>query len=517
MFGNFYRDILNAIEDAIYCINSDQKIVFWNKGAERITGLSAGSVEGQIINKVLTLYSQKNEPINIDDYPSVTALKSTIPSRNILKLIYNSDKSTLIEETVYPVIKNNKVQNVVGIFRNLSDNPQSYSNEQLIHICAWCKKIQTRNEQWITVENYISETFSGIFTHGMCHDCAEKIFEKKVYLESYQTICKAISSSVSLEEVFDLIVNNVVKILNVKACMLRLINHKTNTLDIASHYGLSENYIKRGAIPIDQSIRDILEGKSVSVYDTANDKDENHRSHIESEGIRTILSIPVKTNKEIIGVVRMYSSEQVNYTDEDFKFVRALADQAAIAITNAKTFESTVSRARDYLRVFKEVTQAVGSTLHLQKVLELIVRKLPETMNLKGATVRLFDSDERRLKLVASYGLSERYLNKGPVDLEDNVKIALNKGAVAIYDVSVDPRVIYKREAEEEGIKSMLTLPIVFKGKVIGILRLFTSEHRLFTDEDIDFTTSLAEVCGTAIENARLFEELRHQRGTDVY
>ncbi|MFQ3574712.1 MAG: GAF domain-containing protein, partial [Thermodesulfovibrionales bacterium] len=230
-----------------------------------------------------------------------------------------------------------------------------------------------------------------------------------------------------------------------------------------------------------------------------------------------VARLPVPPNTEIIGVVRMYSSEQANYTDEDFKFVRALADQAAIAITNAKTFESTVSRARDYLRVFKEVTKAVSSTLQLQKVLDLIVRKLPEAMRLKGATVRLFDGDEKRLKLVAAFGLSEKYLNKGPIDLEDNVKIALNMGAVAIYDVSVDPRVIYKKEAEEEGIKSMLTLPITFKNRVIGILRLFTSEHRMFTDEDIDFTTSLAEVCGTAIENARLFEELRQQRGTDVY
>ncbi|MCX8026459.1 MAG: GAF domain-containing protein [Thermodesulfovibrionales bacterium] len=517
MFGNLYKDIINAIDDAIYCINPDKKIVFWNKGAERLTGLSSTAVEGLSVNQSLLLYSQEDTPLSLEEYPCVVALKSAIPDRNILKLYYNNDKSIQIEETVYPVLKNSKVQSVVGIFRILSKKPQEYLEQQLINICAWCKKIKTQGDRWITVEDYLAETSSSVFTHGMCSDCAEKIFQKKVYLENYQMICKAISSSVSLKEVFDLIVNNIVKVLNVKACMLRLINHKTNTLDIASHCGLSENYIKRGSIQIDQSIRDILEGKSVSVYDTLNDKDDKHRAHIEAEGIRTILSVPVKTNKEIIGVVRMYSAEQANYTDEDFRFVRALADQAAIAITNAKIFESTVSRAREYLRVFKEVTQAVNSTLQLQKVLDLIVKKLPETMRLKGATVRLFDSDEKILKLVASYGLSQKYLNKGPVDLEDNVKIALNKGAVAIYDVSSDPRVIYKKEAEEEGIKSMLTLPIIFKGKVIGILRLFTSEHRMFTDEDIDFTTSLAEVCGTAIENARLFEELRQQRGTDVY
>jgi GAF domain-containing protein len=60
----------------------------------------------------------------------------------------------------------------------------------------------------------------------------------------------------------------------------------------------------------------------------------------------------------------------------------------------------------------------------------------------------------------------------------------------------------------EEGIKSMLTLPIVAKGKVIGVLRLLTDSPRQFTEEDIAFSASLAEVCGIAIENARMYEQL---------
>ncbi|OGW22624.1 MAG: hypothetical protein A2Z82_08820 [Nitrospirae bacterium GWA2_46_11] len=176
---------------------------------------------------------------------------------------------------------------------------------------------------------------------------------------------------------------------------------------------------------------------------------------------------------------------------------------------NARTFETTVSHAKEYLRVFEEVTKVVSSTLKFDEVLYLIVRKLPETMDLKGATIRLLDEKTKRLEPVAAFGLSQKYLNKGPVDMEENIRTALQVGPVAIYDVSNDQRILYQKEAVQEGIKSMLTLPIAAKGKVIGILRLFTDKSRMFSEEDIAFSASLAEVCGTAIENARMYEQLQ--------
>ena len=107
----------------------------------------------------------------------------------------------------------------------------------------------------------------------------------------------------------------------------------------------------------------------------------------------------------------------------------------------------------------RRVTKAVSSTLDLEEVLNLIVQKLPAVMNLKAATIRLLDRTGEKLWLVAAKGLSNEYLNRGPVDTEENVREALQLKPVAIYDVAKDPRIKYQKEAEREGIKSMLTLP----------------------------------------------------------
>lgn len=388
------------------------------------------------------------------------------------------------------------------------------TEKNLIPICSWCKKIRTEANDWKSIDMYLTDIGFGVFTHSMCPGCADKYFEKRVYLESYQNICKAISSTLSLHEVLDLVVRNVVRVMNVKASMLRLLNRATNKLEVAAHFGLSEEYISKGPVGSDASIDDALKGKSVSIYDIQSDESATYRGEAVQEGIRSILSIPLRLQDDVIGVLRMYTAEPVKYTEEDMKFVTAIAEQAAIAINNAHVFERTVSKEKQYLRVFEEVTKAVSSTLDLEEVLDLIVSKLPEVMNLKAATIRLLDESGEKLELVAASGLSREYLDRGPIDSEDNVKEALQMKPVAIYDVSADRRIKYQKEAAREGIKSMLTLPIKARGKLIGILRLLTGTPRQFNDEEIRFTSSLAEVCGAAIDNARMFDELQKRGAT---
>lgn len=378
--------------------------------------------------------------------------------------------------------------------------------ERLIPICGWCKKIRTEQEKWEDVEVYLTRRGLGEFTHSICTICAEKIFSKRVYLESYQNICKAISASLALDEVLNLIVTNVVKVMNVKASSLRLLNRETKQLELAAYHGLNERYANKGPVVYDGSIVDALAGKPVSIYDITADENAKYREEALAEGIRSILSIPLRFGDEVIGVLRMYTSEPTEYSGEDLKFVAAIAEQAAVAIVNARVFEKTLSKEKEYLRVFRKVTRAVSSSLQLSEVLDMIVTTLPEVMDLKAATIRLLDESGKYLELAAASGLSEQYLSRGPVDMEENVREALDEKPVAIADVFTDPKVYYRKEAAEEGIKSMLTLPIIARGRVIGVLRLLTAHVRHFTQQDVDFAAALAEQCGTAIENARMYE-----------
>lgn len=509
----FCADVLDNVADGVYVVGSDRNILYWNKAASRITGYAAAEMVGQ--NCYSDLLSHEDEKGNTlcDSGCPLTAGMGEGPILRNLFLRTKDGRKILVEEHISPLFTGKKISGVIITFRDVSVfkelRPFQLRTEKLdrlIPICGWCKKIRKEADTWEQLEAFLTEEGFGDFTHSMCPVCAEKIFSKKIYLENYQNICKAISTSLSLDEVLKLIAANVVKVMNVKASLLRLLNKESNQLELAAYHGLSQSYANKGPVEYDASIDDALAGKAVSIYDITADKNSKYRKEAEREGIRSILSIPLRFNAEVIGVLRMYTAEPVEYSEEDLKFVGAIAEQAAIAIMNARTFEKSVSREKEYLSVFQAVTRAVSSTLNVKEVLDLIARKIPQVMNLKAATIRLLDSTGKKLQLVAASGLSERYLNRGPVDTEENVIEALNEKPVAIYDVSNDSRIRYRKEAEEEGIKSILTLPIVAHGKVIGVMRLLTGWPRHFSGEEIAFAGSLAEQCGIAIENARMYE-----------
>ncbi len=509
-----YHKILDTIADGVYFVTLDRKIGFWSKGAENITGYSSAEAVGRACYEDFLKHEDEKGHILCDSgCPIMVIAETKKPLQRNLFLRKKDGSRLLVEEHISPLYGDNTLEGVIITFRDISlfsglrpFQLKMHKMKRLIPICGWCKKIRNEDDEWEQLEAYLTDLGLGDFTHSMCPACAEKIFSKRIYMESYQNICKAISASLSLDEVLKLIVTNVVKVMNVKASLLRLLNKETKQLEVAAYHGLNRSYADKGPVEYDASIDDALAGKPVSIYDITADRSAKYRREAEREGIRSILSIPLRFKEEVIGVLRMYTAEPTEYSEEDLKFVTAIAEQAAIAIVNARVFEKTVSIEKEYLNVFQSVTRAVSSTLDVNEVFSMIVRKIPEVMNLKAATIRLLDDTGQKLLLVASFGLTEKYLNRGPVDTEENIIEALNEKPVAIYDVSSDTRLRYRKEAEAEGIKSLLTLPIVAKGKVIGVLRLLTGWPRNFTVQEIAFAASLAEQCGTAIENARMYE-----------
>lgn len=516
--GKTYRKILDNMPNGVYLVDSDKKIQYWNRAAESLTGLTSAEVIGKLFDQINIGYEDEGgTALEAFEHPVALCFQEKKPINKNL-FLKNAGSAIPVEETVTPVYEKGKITGVIATIKNITKcietvtaHLKAEKKERLIPICGWCKKIRKENDYWEKLEDFLVEDGFGVFTHGMCPSCADKIFEKKIYLESYQNICKAISASLSLDEVLQLIVTNVVKVMNVKASLLRLLNKETQQLEVAAYFGLSDKYANKGPVAYDASIDDALAGKSVSTYDITEHEDSKYYQEAMDEGIRSILSIPLRFEKEVIGILRMYTAEPVDYTDEDMKFISALAEQGAIAIVNARHFEKEISKEKEYLRVFEEITKAISSTLDVEKVMNMIVSEIPKVMNVKAATIRLLDNAGEKLTLVAASGLSQKYLDRGSIDTEKNVMDALKEKPAAIYDVKTDERVKYPKEMDEEGIKSILTVPVMARGKVIGILRLLTGEQRKFLQQEIDFVASLAEVSGIAIENATMYEKSKNR------
>jgi GAF domain-containing protein len=156
-----------------------------------------------------------------------------------------------------------------------------------------------------------------------------------------------------------------------------------------------------------------------------------------------------------------------------------------------------------------KVTKAISHSKDPEEVVLLTVESIKTALDIKGCTVFLFNRKTEELDVAASFGLSEEYINKGPVSALKSIAQSLEEGPVAIYDVGDDPRIQYPDAAKKEGIASILSVPIIAGGNVIGALRIYTAATWEFTLEDVNFVQAMAQMTGMAIEMARQYKGLK--------
>ncbi len=326
------------------------------------------------------------------------------------------------------------------------------------------------------------------------------------YLDVFCQVTKAVSSAMSLDETMHLIVIRISETLGVAGATVRLLDDDSR-LVLQASWGLSRAYLDRGPLEAEESCAEVLEGRPVTIYDAASDPRIQYRKELEEEGIKSILAVPIVDHEKVLGVLSLFTCEHRELTSDEIRFTVSLAEHCGIAIQRHRGLES-FSRQIKFLEALHEVGRMVNMSLDLKTILDLIVSKLPEMMQVEAATVRLLDDTGDHLSLVAATGLSEKYLSRGSVDREVAVRLALKGEPVLIRDAAKDPRISYRQEAEEEGIRTILAVPVMAMGEVLGVLRLLSTSIREFSKDEVRFVSALAEQTGIAIRNAIHYGEV---------
>ena len=203
-----------------------------------------------------------------------------------------------------------------------------------------------------------------------------------------------------------------------------------------------------------------------------------------------------------IGVFCLFTATPKDFTPEEKQFLALLAQQGGGVMEHARL----IDHVHRETQLFFDLAVNLSSSLEVKGILYAMTADLAKALGVMGASIRLLDETKETLELVAAFGLSKKYLQKGPVSAQKSIAQALKNGKpVIILNAATDRRVQYRDMNQEEGIVSILSVPIKTKEKVIGVLRLYTKAVRHFTAEDIKLVTALAYLGGLAIQNASLY------------
>lgn len=330
----------------------------------------------------------------------------------------------------------------------------------------------------------------------------------KNYFDIICELHQAFNSVKTHNELLNLVVEAAVDAMDSKAACLFLKPPGSEFFFHKAQTGLSSDYLHANPM---KAVRIIsaLEEKGYLYFEdaTTDERLENHEAK-KKEGIASILTVPVRVADQISGILSLYSAVPRKFTKREIDFLCVLADQSGLAIR----MNALMNRLKKNSMLFLELASDINSSLDIREIMKNLTKHVCEAFEMKGADVRLLDEDSDALTLMASYGLSDAFIERKRTINTEATSRALKGETVIVSDIDTDDRITFRKEIQKEGIKSMIVTPVMTRDQVIGVMRFYSAEFTRFPSDVLVMMEALAHQGGLAIQNASMYLALQEEK-----
>ena len=327
-------------------------------------------------------------------------------------------------------------------------------------------------------------------------------------LQALQRVTDAALAHLSLDQLLAELLQRMAEILKTDTAAFLLRDVTTDELVATAAKGIEEEVEAGVRIPIGKGFagRIAAERRAVVIEDV--DHADILNPILRERGIKSLLGVPLLVEGNVIGVLHVGTLTPRVFLRGDAELLQLAADRAAMAIDHARMYEQE-RRSAEMLEALQRVTDTALAYLPLDELLLELLHRMTEILHTDTAAFLLLDETTDELVATAAKGIEEE-VEAGvriPVGRGFAGRIAAQRRAVVIEDV--DHADIYNPILRQRGIKSLLGVPLLVDGTLIGVLHVGTLTPRAFVAGDAELLQLAADRAAAAIERARLF----HQRG----
>ncbi|MBI4731727.1 MAG: GAF domain-containing protein [Chloroflexi bacterium] len=328
--------------------------------------------------------------------------------------------------------------------------------------------------------------------------------------ETLRQAVATVSSSLELNDVLDTILASLSKVVAYDSASVILERESTGELEIVAGRGLPEGH-------------DII-GKRFTKTEKWQQLVDTHRSLIMGDAqadprfemwegtqyIRGWMAVPLVVRDNVIGYISLDSRRPNTYTEETAALAQTFAYPAAIAVENARLYESE-QRRRQEAETLRQAATAVSSSLDLRQVLDTILISLKRVVPYDSASVMLLEGERLRVVAVQGFADPEQVINQTfPAKDKLFSETQRMKGPIILEDAREDRR--FQRWAGTDFVRGWMGVPLIARGTVIGYITLDNHEPVTYDDESAALVQAFANQAATAIDNARLYEAEQRRR-----
>jgi signal transduction histidine kinase len=319
-------------------------------------------------------------------------------------------------------------------------------------------------------------------------------------------VSNVIHSTLEPNQALDLIVREAVRVMRASSGSVALQNPTTGLLEIQASRGL----------PMRAAGLKLRLGEGVTGWVArtgrparVGDVREDERYVAIRPGVRSELAVPLEVNGEVRGTLNVDSNRCDAFSAADQELLQELAVQASKVIHHTWLYEQLRLKARLFESLVS-VGQTINSTLNLDDALRVITREACQLMNARMCSLLLLDESGHWLDLRAHHGAGDAYVRKPRLNIEDSLVGVVVRRKRPVQDDNVQASSRYQNVelARKEGLISLLSVPLVFQGVAIGALNVYTGRPHLFSNEEIQILSALADLSAIAIEKTRLYERI---------
>ena len=422
---------------------------------------------------------------------------------------------------------------------HLAENPRTILSVPMLRegelvgvITTWRREVRPFTDQQITlVKTFADQALIAIENVRLFQELQARNRDLTEALEQQTAtgeILRVISSSpTDAQPVFDTIAHNAVRLC--EAAFAYVFRFDGTLMHVVAHHNLTSEALSAldrqwPMRPDARSVpaRAILERRVIHVADVLGEPDHPYLATSRALGIRTMLTVPMLRDGEPIGAIAVFRTEVFPFSEQQVGLVSTFAAQAVIAIENVRLFQELQARNRQLTEALEqqtataEVLQTIsGSPTEVQPVFDTIAqRALRLCEDALGAAV--YQTDGERLHLVAIANFTpeglEAFRHAYPRTLDDSTpsgRAVLGRTLVHVVDVEAEYGPDVVRLLRAAGVGSQIAVPMLREGVPIGTIAVGRGTVGAFSDSEIALLRTFADQAVIAVENVRLFQELR--------
>jgi serine phosphatase RsbU (regulator of sigma subunit)/anti-sigma regulatory factor (Ser/Thr protein kinase) len=334
-------------------------------------------------------------------------------------------------------------------------------------------------------------------------------------LAELQRVTDAALSHLDLEDLLQELLARMTEILRTDTAAILLLNEETGMLHARAAKGIEEEVEQGVRIPVGRGFAGRIAAERRPVYIP----DVNHADVLNpilrQKGIRSMLGVPLLVEGRVLGVMHVGTLTPREFTVHDRDLLQLAADRAALAIEHGLLYEGEKAAreraegAADILRAVQRVTDAALAYLSIDELLDELLERMREILHADTSAILMLEDDGRMLRARAAKGIEE--------EVEQGVRIPVGRGFAGriaaqrrpVYIPDVNHADVLNPILRQKGIRSMLGVPLLVEGRVLGVLHVGTLTPREFTEADRDLLQLAADRAALAIEHAHLYEQRR--------